>query len=222
MEHLDFNTECPVFEINYNGTKRRICNQRFTDETVFQTGQEYTLYVNPNDLNDFVIKGNSDFKAFAFFMYLMCLFGFVLLLKGVNIDGSIIAIFSLTYISFFFSYIFLVNLIEYCDKTKKCTQSIDATIAGFKTHIDHDSDSGITVRYKTVYEIFYNNKKYRIANQVYAMGVPKIGAVVNIKINPNQPRMFIDKTWCFYTFIAMIVSVVSLSGILYSIITIIV
>ena len=30
LEHFD--TECPVFEINYNGENQRICNNKFSDE----------------------------------------------------------------------------------------------------------------------------------------------------------------------------------------------
>ena len=65
------------------------------------------------------------------------------------------------------------------------------------------SDKGRKL-YSPVYEFDYNNKKYKVSNEVYSnIGNKSIDTVINLKINPNNPNEYLDNSK-FYNLIIVL------------------
>lgn len=196
------NYSCPIFEIYNNDIKEILNNNSYIDDDNIMIGDIKTLYVNPNNHNDYKL---SRFDSIYFFFGLITLFmASTLLLALMNIKQKFLMIYVCSWIIIFFGYIFFSNLKEFIEKKMKCKTKVEATIIGFKSKISHNET--VSAVYKAIYEIQYNGDSIKLCNNVYSNRIPKKGEIVRIKIDKENPRIFIDNIWTFYTLLSMFIS----------------
>lgn len=74
---------------------------------------------------------------------------------------------------------------------KVCNVTVFATIT---SHDYTYSDKG-TKLYAPIYSFEFNKQKYEISNNQYTnIGVKPVGTIVELKINPNNPKEFLDNS----------------------------
>ena len=76
---------------------------------------------------------------------------------------------------------------------KLCTYHVFATI------IDHDTTSGDSGElYAPIYKYEFNKETYEVCTNVYSnVGVKPVGTIVDLMINPNKPKEFLDESFGF-------------------------
>ena len=76
---------------------------------------------------------------------------------------------------------------------KLCTHHVFATI------IDHDITSGDSGElYAPIYKYEFNKETYEVCTNVYSnVGVKPVGTIVDLMINPNKPKEFLDESFGF-------------------------
>ena len=73
-------------------------------------------------------------------------------------------------------------------KEKKCIYHVFATIVGHETTY---GDSGEL--YAPIYKYEYNKKTYEVCTEMYSnIGVKEVGTIIDLMINPDNPKEFID------------------------------
>lgn len=198
-----FDTECPVFEINYGDELVQICNNKYSSGSNFQVGDEYKLFINPKDINDyFIYTDKFEFSTFFFIGYIAILISGTGLLFVFKFPTIVMISYCYLLLGIIFVVIFISNLKEYIYMKNHCILDINATVTDNQLSLDNDNG----VRYRVIYEIVYNLKKYKLCNSIYRGRRLQEGSVHNIKINPDNPLEFIDERWNFITLITMFIS----------------
>ena len=117
----------------------------------------------------------------------------VILISGLGFNDYIVMLTAVLGVSIIFIYILFKNLQEFNKKKKVCTLNIQAKVVDIKKRIDRDEHRNIY--YTPIYQIYYKGKNWKITNNNSSKKKPKLGDVINIKINPDNPKQFIDKNW---------------------------
>ena len=111
----------------------------------------------------------------------------------INWDGWVIATPVLTISPFAIGglALILVPIIKTKLLKSRCTIEVAATIVDYAVT---KSDNGGKL-YCPIYEFQFNGQKYEVKNNVYTnIDVKPIGTLVNLKINPDNPKEFLGKS----------------------------
>jgi len=75
-------------------------------------------------------------------------------------------------------------------KEKRCIYHVFATIVGHETTY---GDSGEL--YAPIYKYEYNKKTYEVCTEMYSnIGVKEVGTIIDLMINPDNPKEFLDNS----------------------------
>ena len=99
------------------------------------------------------------------------------------------------------SLLVIIPAIQLIHLKKVCTTTVLASISDFKITLIHSNvtrryrrvNSGPSLKYYPIYSFEYENKKYEVTrtNNI-KIGVRPKDTKVELKINPNNPREFLD------------------------------
>lgn len=208
--------DCPIFEIKYDNMTKTICNNQYSDLEDIFIGDVKKLYINPDDLNDFKIKKVD--STFLFISLIAFSLFFPIFLSLLQVNKILIMITIMIMVILFFGYIFTSNLLELINRIKKCNHKIEATVSDVRIKIENNDD-GVRERYKIIYEIEYNGEKRLISNNFFINNPREKGRKYNIYINKENPRIFIDGPWIFYTLLSIFISITLITIVIWTLIT---
>jgi len=102
---------------------------------------------------------------------------------------------------------------------KICTHTVKATIVAHDKDYSNSERLGRSPVYKPIYAFTYNGVKYKVFNDYHSnIGVKKLGEMVEIKINPLNPKVALieDKATTFMLNLTGIIFILfSLSTLIY-------
>ena len=143
---------------------------------------------------------------------------FPIFLSFLQVNKILIMITIMIMVILFFGYIFTSNLLELINRIKKCNHKIEATVSDVRIKIENNDD-GVRERYKIIYEIEYNGEKRLIFNNFFINNPREKGRKYNIYINKENPRIFIDGPWIFYTLLSIFISITLITIVIWTLLT---
>ena len=87
----------------------------------------------------------------------------------------------------------ILFLAHFVRKARRCSVSVDAQVTALERHEREDEEGRTVVTYRPEYTFWYEGAEYKVLSAAYTDGKQyPVGTVVTLRIDPNQPEIFLD------------------------------
>ncbi len=119
VKYHNYYEENPVFEFEQDGKIVKLSGNKDMRKEVFYIGKEYKILVNPNDYNEYYIKGYINYIKWLIIIWAMLYFGPILILVGLDCLPAKISLLLLVFSFLLFIPTMIVDKIMIINKTYK-------------------------------------------------------------------------------------------------------